>query len=64
MRQVGGKRRQREAAVKAARALDVTFIAYNDKLERVEVFKYLGRLLLMDNNNVHAVQANLKKARK
>jgi hypothetical protein len=32
-------------------------------LERVEVFKYLGRLLAYDNNDAQAVRGNLKKAR-
>jgi hypothetical protein len=35
-----------------------------DKLERVEVFKYLGRLLACDNNNNQAMRVNLAKARK
>ena len=35
-----------------------------DNWERVEVFKYLGRLLSMDDNDAQAVQTNLKKARK
>jgi hypothetical protein len=39
--------------------------ATEDALERGEVFKYLGRLLAYNNNNnTHAMQANLKKARK
>ena len=56
---------QREAAVNSARALEVIFTAYyGEELERVEVFKYLGRLLAMDDNDMQAVRANLKKARK
>ena len=46
----------------SARALDVTFTAYGVELDRVEVFKYLGRLLGMDDNDLQAVRANLKKA--
>ena len=46
------------------RALDVTFTAYGDELERVEVFKYLGRLMSMDDNDTQAVRSNLRKARK
>jgi hypothetical protein len=38
------------------------FTAYGDKLERVEVFKYLGRLLAYDDNDTQAVRNNLKKA--
>jgi hypothetical protein len=39
-------------------------MAYGDKLERVEVFKYLGWLLAYDDNDTQAMQGNLKKARK
>ena len=56
---------QREAVVAAARSLDQVFTAYSDQeLERVEVFKYLGRLLAFDDVDTHAIQANMKKARK
>ncbi|KAL7524098.1 hypothetical protein ACHAXR_001561, partial [Thalassiosira sp. AJA248-18] len=62
---VGNDRRlQREAAVSSARSLDVVFTAYDEELERVEVFKYLGRLLAFDDNDMRAVRANIKKARK
>jgi hypothetical protein len=44
--------------------LDQEFTAYGEKLERVEVFKYLGRLLSFDDNDIQAVRSNLKKARK
>ena len=30
----------------------------------MELFKYLGRLLAMDDNDVKAIRANLKKAQK
>jgi hypothetical protein len=39
------------------------FTAYGAELERVEVFKYLGRLLAYDDNDNQAVRGNLKKAR-
>ena len=45
-------------------ALEVNFTAYGDVLERVEVFKYLGRLMAMDDNDIQAVRSNLRKARK
>ena len=32
-------------------------------LNRVEVFKYLGRLFAYDNDNAQAVRVNIKKAR-
>ncbi len=40
------------------------FSAYGEGLERVEVFKYLGRLLAYNDNDSQAMRANLKKARK
>jgi hypothetical protein len=43
--------------------LSQTFTAYGKELERVEVFKNLGRLLAYDNSNAQAVRGNLKKAR-
>ncbi len=44
-------------------SLNQTFTAYGERLERVEVFKYLGQLLVYDDNNARAVRGNLKKAR-
>jgi hypothetical protein len=58
------KKVQHEAAETARVALTQSFTAYGDKLERVEVFKYLGRLLAYDDNNTQAMQGNLKKGRK
>ena len=55
---------QHEAAVAAGRALQASFTIYAEELERVEVFKYLARLLSMDDNNGPAIRANLTKARK
>ena len=42
---------QYAAAVKYALALEVEFTAYGEPLEQVDVFKYLGRLLAMDDND-------------
>ena len=39
-------------------------MAYEDKLEKVEVFKYLGQLLSYDDNDTQAMLGNLKKAHK
>ena len=62
---VGGERhRQHEAAAASARALRQQFTAYGEVLERVEVFKYLGRLMSMDDEDGPAVNANLRKARR
>ena len=48
----------------AGRALLKKFTIYGEELERVETFKYLGRLLSMDDNDGPAVRANLLKAQK
>ncbi len=55
---------QWEAAEAARIALTRTFTAYGEDLERVEVFKYLGRLLAYNHNDSQAMWSNLKKARK
>ena len=45
-------------------ALRREFTTYGEGLERVEVFKYLGRMLTMDDVDGHTIGANLKKARR
>jgi hypothetical protein len=55
---------QHEAAEAARIPLTRTFMAYREDLERVETFKYLGRLLAYNDNDSRAMQSNLKKARK
>ena len=40
------------------------FTIYGERLESVATFKYLGRLLAMDNNDMPAVRANILKSRK
>ena len=42
----------------------MTFTAYGEELQRVKVFKYLRCLMAHDDNNIRAVKANLRKARK
>ncbi len=54
---------QHAAAECAHLSLQHTFTAYGEELERVEVFKYLGRLLTYDNNDAQAVWGNLKMVR-
>jgi hypothetical protein len=54
---------QHAAAERAHLALCQTFTAYSEELERVEVFKYLGRLLAYNDNDTEALRGNLKKAR-
>jgi hypothetical protein len=56
------RRVQHAVAERAHLSLNQTFTAYGERLERVEVFKYLGQLLAYDNNAAWAVRGNLKKA--
>lgn len=58
------RKEQHAAAERAHLSLRRTFTAYDEDLERVEVFKYLGRLLAYDDNDSQAVRGNLKKARR
>jgi hypothetical protein len=58
------KKVQHEAAETARDALTQSFTTYRDKLERVEMFKYLGWLLAYNDNDTQAMRGNLKKARK
>ena len=60
----GERRRQYEAAAASARALRQQFTAYGEVLERVEVFKYLGRLVSMEDEDAPAINANIAKARR
>ena len=43
--------------------IDTKFYAYGEELARVEVFKYLGRLIACDNDDTQAVSSNLMKVR-
>ena len=55
---------QRAAAESSAEVVEETFTAYGEELERVKVFKYLGRLLSWDNNDTQSMRCNLQKARR
>jgi hypothetical protein len=60
----GVARKVQYAAAKCAHiALRQVFMAYGEELERVEGFKYLGKLLAYNNNDTQAVRGNLKKVR-
>ena len=62
--QVGVERRkQQETAVSSALALHQQFTVHGDVLERVEVFKYLGRLMAQDDDNIQAIRPQLREAR-
>ena len=52
---------QRKAVSDSAKALEAKFFAYGVELERVEVFKYLGRLIAHDDEDTQAVRSNLEK---
>ena len=56
------RKQQREAAVTLALALQQQFSVHGDVLERVEVFKYLGRFLAQDGDDIQAIRTQLWKA--
>ncbi len=56
------RQQQQEAAVASALALRPQFMVHRDALEKVKVFNYLGRMMAQDNNNVQAMQHQLRKA--
>ncbi len=57
------RRKQREMAIFSALALRQQFTVHGDVLERVEVFKYLGRMMAQDDDDIQAIRAQLRKAR-
>jgi hypothetical protein len=58
--QIGVERKhQRETAVASALALRQQFTVHGDVLERVEIFKYLGRLLSQDDDDTRATWARV-----
>ena len=56
------RKRQHAAAVRSQEALERSFTAYGEELERVEVFKYMGRLIAYDDADTQAMRSNLRKA--
>jgi len=57
------RKKQREAAVTSALALRQQCSVHGNTLERVEVFKYLGRLLAQDDDDIQAIRTQMRKAR-
>jgi hypothetical protein len=56
------QKKQREAAATSALALQQQFSVLGEVLEWVKVFKYLGRLLAQDNEDIQAIHPQLQKA--
>jgi hypothetical protein len=54
---------QHESAAASVKALEHAFTAYGAPLSRVERFRYLGRILSMDDSDVPAMRRQLKRAR-
>jgi hypothetical protein len=54
---------QRDSAVMAALALRKLFHVEGELLEKVDLFRYLGRILAQDNDDIRAVRQQIKKAR-
>jgi hypothetical protein len=57
------RKRQHAAAERSQEALKCSFTVYGEELERVEVFRYLGRLIVYDDADNQAMRSNLRKAR-
>ena len=63
MCQTGVERRtQRDLAIALALALRQLFYIEGEVLEKVKSFRYLGRNLAQDNDDVRAVRSQIKKA--
>ena len=55
---------QHRATAASMEALQQELTTYGEELGRVEIFKYLGRLIAYDDNNAQAMRSNLMKAQK
>jgi hypothetical protein len=53
---------QQETAVSSALALHQQFSVHGNMLEWVEVYKYLGCLLVQDDDDIQAIHAQMRKA--
>jgi hypothetical protein len=56
------RKSQHAAAARSQQALDRVITCNGEEMERVEVFKYLGRLITYDDANTHAMWSNVRKA--
>ncbi len=50
-------------AISSALALRQQFPVHGEVLERVEVYRYIGRMMAQDDNDIQAVRLQLWKAR-
>ena len=57
------RQKQRNSAIDTALALWQLFYIGDDVLEKVATFRYLGRILLQDNDDIQVVRNQIKKAR-
>jgi hypothetical protein len=57
------RKQQHTAAVHSQEALGCSFTEYGEELERIDVIKYLGRLIVYDDADTQAMRSNLWKAR-
>ncbi len=57
------RKQQRETAVASVLALRQQFLVRGNVLERVEICKYLGRLMSQDDDDIQAIRAQIRKAR-
>ena len=56
-------KRQHVVVAESLAALDRSFSAYEEILNSVRQFKYLGRIVSYDDNDTPAICRNIKKAR-
>ena len=57
------RQKQRNSAIDAALAIRQLFHIEGEVLERVNTFRYLGRILSQDDDDIRAVRTQIKKAR-
>jgi hypothetical protein len=55
-------KQQQEMAVASALGLRQQFLVQGNVLEQVEVFKYLGRLMSQDDDDIQAIRTQIRKA--
>ncbi len=56
-------RKQRKTAILSALDLCQQFTVHKDVLEHVKVFKYLGRMMAQEDDDIQAIWVQLRKAR-